>query len=103
MIGCFFITSADSSTVEPTATLPPIVLFGFSQQKLNFISLEDRHGVASLQSVNQSNLTLLSPLRAYRYPQVFLTGGTAFPGCAEILAQAIKPMPPKNLLNQPLF
>jgi hypothetical protein len=102
MIGCFFITNADSSTVEPPAT-PPIVLFGYFQQKLNFISLEGRHGVASLQSVNQSNLTLPSPLRAYRYPQVFLTGGTAFPGCAKILAQARKPVSPKNLLNQPLF
>ena len=42
---------------------PPIVLFGHSQKKLNFISLEDRHGVASLQSLNQSSLAFPSPLR----------------------------------------
>jgi len=29
-----------------------MVLFGHSLEKLNFISLEDRHGVASLQSLN---------------------------------------------------
>jgi hypothetical protein len=38
-----------------------MVLFGRSQKKLNFICPEDRHGVASLQTLNQSSLAFPSP------------------------------------------
>jgi hypothetical protein len=38
-----------------------MVLFGHSQQKLNISALEDRHGVASLQTLNQSSLAFPSP------------------------------------------
>jgi hypothetical protein len=38
-----------------------MVLFGHSQQKLNFISREDRHGIASLQTLNQSSLAFPPP------------------------------------------
>jgi hypothetical protein len=47
---------------ELTGTLP-IVLFGYFQKKLNFISLEDRHGAASLQTLNQSSLASPSPFK----------------------------------------
>jgi hypothetical protein len=60
MIGCVFITIAGSKAAELTGALP-IVLFGHFQKKLNFISLEDRHGVASLQTLNQSSLAFPSP------------------------------------------
>jgi hypothetical protein len=60
MIGCVFITIAGSKASELTGALPT-VLFGRSQKKLNFISLEDRHGVASLQTLNQSSLASPSP------------------------------------------
>jgi hypothetical protein len=40
-----------------------MVLFGLSQKKLNFIYPEDPHGVASLQSLNQSSLAFPSPLK----------------------------------------
>ena len=51
---------AGSKTVELTGS-PPLVLFGLFQKNLNFISSEDRHGAASLQTLNQSSLMFPSP------------------------------------------
>jgi hypothetical protein len=39
-----------------------MVLFGHSQKKLNFIFLGDRHGVASLHTLNESSLASPSPV-----------------------------------------
>jgi hypothetical protein len=39
-----------------------MVLFGHFQKKLNFIFLGDRHGVASLHTLNQSSLASPSPV-----------------------------------------
>ena len=51
---------AGSKTAELTGA-SPIVLFGLFQKNLNFISSEDRHGAASLQTLNQSRLMFPSP------------------------------------------
>jgi hypothetical protein len=62
MIGCVFITIAGFKASELTIA-PPKLLFGHSQKKLNIISLKDRHGVASLRSLNQPGLPFASPLK----------------------------------------
>jgi hypothetical protein len=49
-------------------------------------------GIASTYSQPPKPL----PPGAYQYLQVFLTGGTAFPGCAKIPVQARKPVPTKT-------
>jgi hypothetical protein len=60
MIGCPFIIIAGPKDAELTYT--PMVLFGHFQKKLNFIFLGDRHGVASLHTLNQSSLASPSPV-----------------------------------------